>query len=66
MCYGSVQFNCAIKSIQIDGGEFVTLKHIVEKFGIVHRQACPHTFEQNGVIECKYRRIVEKGLVLLH
>ncbi|KAE8728872.1 Myb domain protein 65, putative isoform 3 [Hibiscus syriacus] len=33
--------------------------------GIVHRLSCPHTFEQNNIVERKHRHLVEMALVLL-
>jgi hypothetical protein len=32
---------------------------------ISHLVSCPHTYQQNGVAECKHRHIVEIGLELL-
>ena len=33
--------------------------------GIIRRNSCPHTHEQNRVMERKHRHIVENGLTLL-
>lgn len=61
-----LQLNKKIKSIQSDwGGEFRPFTQYLTSFGIVHRLICPHTHHQNGVVERKYRHIVEIGLVLL-
>ena len=60
------QLGCSIKALQTDwGGEFRTFTDFVQTNGIVHRNSCPHTHEQNGVAERKHRHIVEKGLTLL-
>lgn len=32
---------------------------------ILHKVTCPHTFHQNGVVECRHRHIVERGMALL-
>ncbi|KAE8712724.1 hypothetical protein F3Y22_tig00110234pilonHSYRG00057 [Hibiscus syriacus] len=47
------------------GSEYRVLSLVLAKSGIVHRLSCPHTLEQNGVVESKHRHIVELGLVLL-
>lgn len=52
--------------MQTDGGtEFKPLKDYFQKRGIQHRITCPHTSEQNGLVERKHRHIVETGLTLL-
>ena len=33
--------------------------------GIIHRRSCPHTSEQNGIVERRHRHVVETGLSLL-
>lgn len=51
---------------QTDGnGEFTPPIVALGKYGILHRLMCPYTSEQNGVIECCNKRIVERGNVLL-
>lgn len=56
----------SIKSIQTDwGGEFRTFTSYLKDNGIGHRVTCPHTSEQNGIIERKHRHIVELGLTLI-
>ncbi|KAE8685161.1 hypothetical protein F3Y22_tig00111100pilonHSYRG00126 [Hibiscus syriacus] len=60
------QFGASIKSVQSDwGGEFRSLSPLLAKDGIIHRLSCPHTSEQNRVIERKHRHSVEMALVLL-
>jgi transposase InsO family protein len=59
-------FNTNIKAIQSDwGGEYRAVNKLLQQLGILHRVSCPHTHQQNGVIERKYRHIVETGLALL-
>ena len=60
------QTNCNVKAIQTDGGgEFKPLTKFFIQKGIRHRLTCPHTSEQNGLVERKHRHIVETGLTLL-
>ena len=59
-------FTLKIKLVQTDwGGEYCTLSTFFENCGILHRVSCPHTHQQNGVVERKHRHIVETGLALL-
>jgi hypothetical protein len=59
-------FTLKIKLVQTDwGGEYRTLSKFFENCGILHRVSCPHTHQQNGVVERKDRHIVETGLALL-
>jgi histone deacetylase 1/2 len=61
------QFNVPIKAIQSDGGgEFVAFREFLLQEGVTHKISCPHTHEQNGVVERRHRHIVETGLTLLH
>lgn len=60
------QLNSSVKMIQTDGvGEFKSLKDFFTTKGILHRMTCPHTSEQNELVERKYRHIVETGLTLM-
>ncbi|KAE8703262.1 Dynamin-related protein 5A [Hibiscus syriacus] len=60
------QFGSSIKALQTDwGGEFRTLSPMLASEGILHRLTCPHTSEQNGVVERKHRHVIELALVLL-
>lgn len=59
-------FDRNIKTLQIDsGGEFRSFVFHLQSREIQHRVTCPHTSEQNGLIECRHRQIVELGLTLL-
>jgi hypothetical protein len=60
------QFNTKLKRVQTDwGGEFRNLSSFFQSLGIIHRLSCPHTSEQNGVVERRHRHVVETGLTLL-
>jgi len=60
------QFSLKIKSVQIDwGGENRKLSTFFQTVGIHHRLICPHTYEQNGIIERRHSHIVETELTLL-
>jgi len=60
------QFSLKIKSVQTDwGGEYRKLNTYFKTISIHHRVICPHTHEQNGMVERRHRHIVETGLTLL-
>jgi histone deacetylase 1/2 len=60
------QFSHKIKYVQTDwGGEYCKLYSFFQTIGIHHRLIYPHTHEQNGSVERRYRHIVEIGLTLL-
>lgn len=42
-----------------------SLTPLLRRAGIIHRVSCPHTSEQNGIVERKHRHVVETGLTLL-
>jgi hypothetical protein len=59
-------FNRKILSMQNDwGGKYQKLNTFFTQIGISHQVSCPHTHQQNGVVECKLGHIVEVGLSLL-
>ncbi|KAK1406643.1 hypothetical protein QVD17_42133 [Tagetes erecta] len=62
-----VQFEKNIKRIRCDnGGEFIS-NHMLEfyaKEGIVLETTCPHTPQQNGVVERKHRHLLETARAL--
>lgn len=61
-----LQLGTKIKAVQSDwGGEFRAFTTLLQQCGIIHRIICPHTHEQNGLIERKHRHIAEMGLTLL-
>ncbi|KAG8482677.1 hypothetical protein CXB51_024156 [Gossypium anomalum] len=62
----AVQFGCSIKVLQSDwGGKFWSFPKVLAQLGIHNRLSCPHTSEQNGLVERKHRHIVDVGLTLL-
>ncbi|KAE8710243.1 Adenylate kinase 4 [Hibiscus syriacus] len=60
------QFGQEIKVVQTDwGGEYRSLSAVLAQGGIQHRVTCPHTSQQNGVVERKHRHLFEMSLTLL-
>lgn len=58
--------NTPILRLQTDGGgEFKSFVPFLRAHGIEHRQTCPYTSQQNGLVERKHRHIVDTGLSLL-
>ena len=56
------QFGREVKVLRSDnGGEFFNTqcKELFDYHGIVHQSSCPHTPQQNGVVERKHRHILE-------
>ena len=47
-------------------GKYRSLNKFLQNCGITHCVSCPHTHQQNGVVECKHCHIVETGLALLY
>ena len=43
----------------------LSLIRLFQDSGIVFRKSCPHTHEQQGIVERKHRHLVETGLSLL-
>lgn len=61
-----LQLNTKIKMLQTDwGGEYRSLTSYLNQHGIVLRNTCPYTSQQNGIVERKHRHVVETGLTLL-
>ena len=59
-------FNRKIKVVEFNcGGEYRSLNKFFQNCGITHRVSCPHTHQENGVVECKHCHLVETGLALL-
>jgi hypothetical protein len=46
-------------------GEYQRLNSFFNRIGITHLVSCPHTHQQNGIIERKHYHIVEVGLSIL-
>lgn len=60
------KFDRKIKTLQSDwGGEFRSFTSPLQNYGIEFRHSCPHTSQQNGIVERKHRHIVEIGLTFL-
>ena len=62
------QFSLTIKTFRSDGGgEFTSdeFKPYLLNHGITHHISCPHTPQQNGVVERKHRHIIETAIMLL-
>lgn len=50
----------SIRMLQTDwGGEFQSLTPYRKTQGITHRLSCPHTSQQNGILERKHRHIFD-------
>ena len=57
-----------IKYFQSDGALELTkgaFKFVLVDCGIIPRISCPHTQQQNGIVECRHRHITELGLSLM-
>lgn len=63
--YVGNQFKTTVKTVRSDnGGEFINnyLSHLFLLAGIIHQTSCPHTPEQNGVVERKHRHLMDTTL----
>lgn len=61
-----LQFNRKILIFQSNwGGEHHSLATLFDQKGILFKNTCPHTSEQNGIVERTHWHIVETGLILL-
>jgi len=59
------QFSLKIKYVQTDwGGEYQKFNTYFKMIGIHLRVICPHTHEQNDMVERRHRHIVETRLTL--
>ena len=60
------QFSLKIKSVETNwGGEYLKVNTYFKTIGIHHHVICPHTHEQNDMVEHRHIHIVETGLTLL-
>ncbi|GMI87222.1 hypothetical protein HRI_002391500 [Hibiscus trionum] len=60
------QFDSKIGALQTDGGgEFRFLETVAPRLGVQLRKTCPHSSQQNGIVERKHRHVVETMLTLL-
>ncbi|GKD37953.1 retrovirus-related pol polyprotein from transposon TNT 1-94 [Tanacetum coccineum] len=54
------QFTKKLKNVQTDwGGKFRNLASLFSSLGNIHWRSCPHTSEQNGLVEHRNRHVVE-------
>lgn len=61
-----MQFECSIKIVQSNGqNELHFLSSSWKKLDMEYQFTYPRTFEQNGLIEERVRRLIEGGLTLL-
>lgn len=61
------QFDCSIRIPRPDNGtEFFTnqFSDLLYSLGIIHKNSCPYTTQQNGVVKRKHRHIFEVGRAL--
>lgn len=55
------KYNTKLKSVQTDWrGEFRPLPNFFSSIGVIHWISCPHTSEQNGLVERRHRHVVEQ------
>uniref|UniRef100_A0A2N9IFR0 Integrase catalytic domain-containing protein n=1 Tax=Fagus sylvatica TaxID=28930 RepID=A0A2N9IFR0_FAGSY len=62
------QLSAQIKFLRTDcGGEYTSnaFTDFCSSHGITHQFSCPHTPQQNGIVERKHRHIIECALTLL-
>lgn len=62
------QYEKSVKIIRSDNGtEFVnqTCTNFFSQLGIIHQTSCPHTPQQNGVVEIKHKHLLEVARSLL-
>ncbi|KAG8472475.1 hypothetical protein CXB51_034278 [Gossypium anomalum] len=65
-CVYTAPLELVVADLQTDGsGEFRSFDVYLKQCRIGHRVSCPHTSEQNGLVERRHRQIVETRLVLL-
>lgn len=67
VAYVENQFSCKMKVIRSDNGmEFGDnrAKKFYDSKGIVHQTSCVGTPQQNGIVECKHRHLLETTRVL--
>ncbi|KAK4397721.1 Retrovirus-related Pol polyprotein from transposon RE1 [Sesamum angolense] len=63
------QFHTHIKTIRSDNGsEFVDERchALFQSRGIIHQRSCPHTPQQNGIVERKHKHLLNIARSLLH
>jgi hypothetical protein len=61
------QFKCTVQQVRSDHGfEFISnpMQTYFQQNGIVHQLSCVNTPQQNGVVECKHRHLLEVARAL--
>ena len=56
------QFNASLRIFQYNNAReyfHTSLSQFFYDHGIIHQSSCPHTPQQNGVVECKMRHLLE-------
>ena len=63
--YVLTQFDTRIKTFRSDnGGEFLSLRSFFHDNGVVFQHSCVYTPQQNRVVECKHRHILQVARAL--
>jgi len=63
--YVLIQFEVHIKILRSDnGGEFLSLCPFLQEKGALFQHSCVYTPQQNGVVECKHRHILQVARAL--
>ena len=56
------RFNASLRIFWSDNAReyfYTSLSQFFNDHGIIHQSSCPHTSQQNGVVECKMRHLLE-------
>lgn len=65
----STQFHCTVKTVRTDNALELGLSKDATQFflskGVIHQTSCPHTPQQNGVVERKHKHLLETSRALL-
>ena len=62
------QFSSKIKLLRsYEGGKYTSkvFKSFLASNGIIHQLSCPHTPQQNGLVERKHGHLIETSITLL-
>ncbi|KAL0309364.1 UNVERIFIED_CONTAM: Retrovirus-related Pol polyprotein from transposon RE1 [Sesamum radiatum] len=63
------QFHTQVKIVRSDNGsEFVNFSchDLFQSLGIIHQKSCPHTPQQNGIVERKHQHLLNMARSLMH
>ena len=67
-CYDKAHFEKSVKYFRSDSGdEYMSTKfhELLASEGTIHQTSCPHTPEQNDIVERKQRHLIETTRFLL-